>query len=337
MRITFAASILLALGAARTLEPTAADLLAADAKAFLDALDPGQRDAARVAIDSPSRTAWSFVPGDRPGIRLDALTAEQRERALAMARRALSDHGWKVVRGVFALEGMLAAGQPDRYNPLWYDVLVFGDPSTPPWGMRLEGHHLSLQVMSDGAQVTATPMFVGVAPFTVKGGELDGFSPLGRERDLAFLLWGMLSPEQRTKARVGPEAPAEVLGVPGGERRLKERAGLEAMHMTREQRDVLWSLVRAFAARLASPFEKAEVARWRTASVDAMVFAWMGGDAPTERHYFRVVGDGFAIEFDCTSGVDHVHAVWHDLRRNFGDPFLEHAKEHAAGTAHTHP
>jgi len=337
MRITFAASILLALGAARTLEPTAADLLAADAKAFLDALDPGQRDAARVAVDSPSRTSWSFVPGDRPGIRLDALTAEQREQALAMARRALSDHGWKVVRGVFALEGMLAAGQPDRYNPLWYDVLVFGDPSTPPWGMRLEGHHLSLQVMSDGAQVTATPMFVGVAPFTVKGGELDGFSPLGRERDLAFLLWGMLSPEQRTKARVGPEAPAEVLGVPGGERRLKERAGLEAMHMTREQRDVLWSLVRAFAARLASPFEKAEVARWRTASVDAMVFAWMGGDAPTERHYFRVVGDGFAIEFDCTSGVDHVHAVWHDLRRNFGDPFLEHAKEHAAGTAHTHP
>jgi hypothetical protein len=337
MRITFAASILLALGAARTLEPTAADLLAADAKAFLDALEPGQRDAARVAIDSPSRTSWSFVPGDRPGIRLDALTAEQRERALAMARRALSDHGWKVVRGVFALEGMLAAGQPDRYNPLWYDVLVFGDPSTPPWGMRLEGHHLSLQIMSDGAQVTATPMFVGVAPFTVKGGELDGFSPLGRERDLAFLLWGMLSPEQRTKARVGPEAPAEVLGVPGGERRLKERAGLEAMHMTREQRDVLWSLVRAFAARLASPFEKAEVARWRTASVDAMVFAWMGGDAPTERHYFRIVGDGFAIEFDCTSGVDHVHAVWHDLRRNFGDPFLEHAKEHAAGTAHTHP
>ena len=337
MRITFAASILLALGAARTLEPTAADLLAADAKAFLDALDPGQRDAARVAIDSPSRTAWSFVSGDRPGIRLDALTAEQRERALAMARRALSDHGWKVVRGVFALEGMLAAGQPDRYNPLWYDVLVFGDPSTPPWGMRLEGHHLSLQVMSDGAQVTATPMFVGVAPFTVKGGELDGFSPLGRERDLAFLLWGMLSPEQRTKARVGPEAPADVLGVPGGEARLKERAGLEAMHMTREQRDVLWSLVRAFAARLASPFEKAEVARWRTASVDAMVFAWMGGDAPTERHYFRIVGDGFAIEFDCTSGIDHVHAVWHDLRRNFGDPFLEHAKEHAAGTAHTHP
>jgi hypothetical protein len=337
MRITFAASILLALGAARTLEPTAADLLAADAKAFLDALDPGQRDAARVAIDSPSRTAWSFVPGDRPGIRLDALTAEQREQALAMARRALSDHGWKVVRGVFALEGMLAAGQPDRYNPLWYDVLVFGDPSTPPWGMRLEGHHLSLQVMSDGAQVTATPMFVGVAPFTVKGGELDGFSPLGRERDLAFLLWGMLSPEQRTKARVGPEAPADVLGVPGGEARLKERAGLEAMHMTREQRDVLWSLVRAFAARLASPFEKAEVARWRTASVDAMVFAWMGGDAPTERHYVRIVGDGFAIEFDCTSGVDHVHAVWHDLRRNFGDPFLEHAKEHAAGTAHTHP
>jgi hypothetical protein len=337
MRITFAASILLALGAARTLEPTAADLLAADAKAFLDALDPGQRDAARVAIDSPSRTAWSFVPGDRPGIRLDALIAEQREQALAMARRALSDHGWKVVRGVFALEGMLAAGQPDRYNPLWYDVLVFGDPSTPPWGMRLEGHHLSLQVMSDGAQFTATPMFVGVAPFTVKGGELDGFSPLGRERDLAFLLWGMLSPEQRTKARVGPEAPADVLGVPGGEARLKERAGLEAMHMTREQRDVLWSLVRAFAARLASPFEKAEVARWRTASVDAMVFAWMGGDAPTERHYFRVVGDGFAIEFDCTSGVDHVHAVWHDLRRNFGDPFLEHAKEHAAGTAHTHP
>ncbi len=337
MRTTFAATILLALGAARILEPTPAELLAQDAKAFLDVLDPAQRTTACVAIDAPARTGWSFVPGDRPGIRLDALQPQQRERALAMARRGLSDHGWKVVRGVFALEGMLGAGQPDRYNPLWYDVLVFGDPMAPPWGMRLEGHHLSLQIMSDGAKVTATPMFVGVAPFTIKGGELDGFSPLGRERDLAFLLWGMLSPEQRTKARLGPEAPADVLGVPGGESRLKDRSGLEAMHMTREQRDVLWSLVRAFAARLASPLEKDEVALWRTASVDAMVFAWMGGDEPTQRHYFRIVGDGFAIEFDCTSGVDHVHSVWHDLRRNFGDPFLEHAKAHAAGTAHTHP
>ncbi|MEY4534739.1 MAG: hypothetical protein RLZZ246_1057 [Planctomycetota bacterium] len=337
MRTALAASIVMALGAARALEPTPAALLAADAKAFLDALEPAQRAEATAAIDAPSRTAWSFVPGDRPGLRLDALTPDRRERALAMMRRALSEHGWKVVRGVFALEGMLGAGQPDRYNPLWYDVLVFGDPVTPPWGMRLEGHHLSLQVMSDGEQVTVTPMFIGAAPFTVKGGELDGFSPLGRERDLAFVLWGMLTPEQRVKARLGAEAPADVVGVPGGEARLRDRAGLEAMHMTREQRDVLWSLVRAFAARLAPTFEKAEVARWRTASVDAMVFAWMGGDAPTDRHYFRVVGDGFAVEFDCTTGVDHVHAAWHDLTRNFGDPFLKHAKDHAAGTAHTHP
>ncbi|MBM4110307.1 MAG: DUF3500 domain-containing protein [Phycisphaerae bacterium] len=337
MRTAFAASILLALGAARSLEPTPAELLAQDAKAFLDALDPLQREMARASIDAPARTAWSFVPGERPGIRLDALQPEQRERALSMARRALSDHGWKVVRGVFALEGMLGVGQPERYNPLWYDMLVFGDPMTPPWGMRLEGHHLSLHIMSDGAQVTVTPMFVGVAPFTVRGGELDGFSPLGRERELAFALWGMLTPEQRAKARLAADAPMDVFGVPGGESRLKDRAGLEAMHMTREQRDALWALVRAFAARLAPAIEKSEVARWRTASVDAMVFAWMGGDEPTQRHYFRIVGDGFAIEFDCTSGVDHVHSVWHDLHRNFGDPFLQHAKEHAAGTAHKHP
>jgi len=307
MRTAFAASILLALGAARSLEPTPAELLAQDAKAFLDALDPLQREMARASIDAPARTAWSFVPGERPGIRLDALQPEQRERALSMARRALSDHGWKVVRGVFALEGMLGVGQPERYNPLWYDMLVFGDPMTPPWGMRLEGHHLSLHII------------------------------LGRERELAFALWGMLTPEQRAKARLAADAPMDVFGVPGGESRLKDRAGLEAMHMTREQRDALWALVRAFAARLAPAIEKSEVARWRTASVDAMVFAWMGGDEPTQRHYFRIVGDGFAIEFDCTSGVDHVHSVWHDLHRNFGDPFLQHAKEHAAGTAHKHP
>lgn len=336
MRPLFALTIVASLCAARALEPTPAERLAKDASAFLASLTPDERALATAPFDAPQRRTWSFVPGDRPGIRLDALTAAQRELALAVARRALSEHGWKVVRGVFALEGMLGAGQPDRYDPLWYDTLVFGDPGAPPWGIRLEGHHLSLHLMSDGTRVTALPMFVGVAPFTVKGGDLDGFSPLGAERAAAFRLWDMLTEAQRAKARIAADAPGEVIGIPGGEGRLKDRAGLEAMHMTREQRDALWALVRTFSARLAEPLATAQVDSWRAASMDALVFAWMGGDTPSERHYFRIVGDAFAIEFDCTSGVDHVHTVWHDLKQNFGDPFLNHAREHAAGAPHTH-
>ncbi len=334
MRAVFCVTLALALLAARALEPTCAELLAKDATAFLNSLSATEKAIATVPATGPERTAWSFVPGDRPGIRLDALTEPQRALALAMMRRGLSDLGWKTIEGVFALDGLLGKAQPDRYNALWYDVLVLGDPASPPWGVRLEGHHLSLQWMTDGTSISVTPMFVGAAPFTVKGGALDGFAPLGRERELAFVLWGLLTPEQRAKARIGPDAPGDIVGVPGGANRLKDPVGIEAMHMTRQQRDALWALIRVASNRLAAPLDAAEVARWRAASMDAVRFAWMGGDDPTQRHYFRITGGDFAMEFDCTTGVDHVHWAWHDFTHDHGDAFFAHAKEHADGTTH---
>ena len=48
------------------------------AAAFLAALAPQQRKAVRIPPDDPNRHTWTYLPGDRPGLPVEELTAEQR-------------------------------------------------------------------------------------------------------------------------------------------------------------------------------------------------------------------------------------------------------------------
>ena len=60
--------------------------------------------------------------------------------------------------------------------------------------------------------------------------------------------------------------------------------------------------------------------------LDALWFAWAGGLAPGEPHYYRVQGTRLLAEYDNTQrGVNHVHTVWRDLDADFGgDALADH-------------
>ena len=70
-------------------------------------------------------------------------------------------------------------------------------------------------------------------------------------------------------------------------------------------------------------------------SVDNLQFAWAGGLAKGDPHYFRVVGGGaFMVEYANTQNdANHAHAVWRLFDGDFGrDVLKEHLdKEHAPG------
>jgi hypothetical protein len=64
--------------------------------------------------------------------------------------------------------------------------------------------------------------------------------------------------------------------------------------------------------------------------MDNLTFAWAGGTAPGDRHYYRVQGPTLLIEHDNTQGNGtHIHSAWRNPADDFGDDVLaEHYRTH---------
>jgi len=67
----------------------------------------------------------------------------------------------------------------------------------------------------------------------------------------------------------------------------------------------------------------AEWERIVSAGLDDITFAWAGPDTPGRGHYYAVRGPGFLVEYDNTQNeANHIHAVWRDLRNDWGEDLL---------------
>ena len=70
------------------------------------------------------------------------------------------------------------------------------------------------------------------------------------------------------------------------------------------------------------------LARITKAGVEKIAFAWAGEAERGRRHYYRVQGPTFLIEYDNTQNdANHIHSVWRDFEGDFGRDLLrEHLK-----------
>ena len=68
------------------------------------------------------------------------------------------------------------------------------------------------------------------------------------------------------------------------------------------------------------------------AGFDPIKFAWMGGLEKGGRHYYRVQGGTFLIEYDNTqNNANHIHCVWRDFNGDWGEDLLA---EHYRNSPH---
>jgi hypothetical protein len=65
------------------------------------------------------------------------------------------------------------------------------------------------------------------------------------------------------------------------------------------------------------------------AGLDSLRFAWLGSTTKGERHYYRIQGPTFLVEYDNTqNNANHIHCVWRDFNGDFGrDLLAEHYRE----------
>jgi len=63
---------------------------------------------------------------------------------------------------------------------------------------------------------------------------------------------------------------------------------------------------------------------------EKVYFAWAGGLEVGQKHYYRVHGPTFLIEYDNSQNDgNHIHSIWRDLERDFGGDLLrKHLAQH---------
>jgi hypothetical protein len=219
-------------------------------------------------------------------------------------------------------------------DPEGYFFSIFGTPADKgAWGWRVEGHHVSLHfTVVDGNVTVSAPTFFGSNPAEVREGEKKGLRVLGFEEDPARALMESLDVAQRAKATISATAPNDVLTMNAVSVNPLAPPGVLASELNAASRQKLMAIVEAYTAQMAPEIAALRTAQLQKAGADKITFAWAGGTVKGEKHYYRVQGPTFLIEYDNTQNDgNHVHSVWRDFDGDFGRDLL---REHLESAAH---
>lgn len=322
-----------------TLNKSTAEAMQESAQAFVEILSDAEKETAVLEYATPQRVGWHFIPmKTRKGLALRDMNEAQRAAALRLLRAALSESGYSKASQIMLMEQVLRSIEgPNRtWERDWqmYYVTLFGNPmaADQKWGFSFEGHHLSMNFVCQGAKVLdSTPQFFAANPAILKsdvpGAPLkQGTRILADEELVAFDLVNSLSDEQKKKAIIAPEAPAEIRDAGSPQPPTDAPAGLSYREMTKEQIAHLEELIAVYASAMTAEVAEHRIAAIEEAGWDKVHFAWAGATEAGIGHYYRVQGPSFLIEFVNTqpdaegNPANHIHCVWRDMTGDFDLP-----------------
>jgi hypothetical protein len=318
-------------GAARMKSAAA---MADGANKFLASLNAEQKAKAFFQFSDDQRFDFHFIPKDRKGLPLKEMNAEQKKLAMSFLQTGLGVAGYKKATTIISLEPVLAeiegTGRRFPRDPELYYVSVFGEPSTKTaWGWRFEGHHMSYNfTVVKGELISNTPLFMGSNPAEVRQGEKKGLRALAGEEDKGRDLATALDEKQRATAVFDPKAPGDILSLALRKADPLKPEGIAAAALTKAQKDLLTKLIDEYLARMPQDIADERSKKIKNIGQDKIYFAWAGGLAKGDPHYYRVQGPSFLIEYDDTqNNANHIHSVWRDFNGDFGlDLLAEHYK-----------
>jgi Protein of unknown function (DUF3500) len=321
--------------------------MAKNATAFLDSLTPEQREKAADPLNSPDRTHWNFIPTNmfpRQGLPIKEMTEPQRTLAHELLKSGLSQRGYTTTTTIMNdLEAILReteaaarAGKPggNVRDPELYFFTVFGTPAAKgTWGWRVEGHHVSLHfTIADGVAVVGAPSFWGSNPAEVREGPKKGLRALDREQDAGRALVMAFDDSQKKSALIAEVAPTDILTKTEVTTNPLSPMGIQANAMNPKQRELLMQLVEVYTSQMTADVAAERLAEIKKGGLDRIAFAWAGPVEPGQKHYYRVQGPTFLIEFDNTQNDgNHIHSVWRDFESDFGRDLL---REHLSAVKH---
>jgi hypothetical protein len=317
-------------------------------RSFLAALTPEQRNAACFSIEDEAWRSWSNIHPwlMRHGVCLADLDGNQRERALALLREAMSATGYRSARNVMRLnEHVLEiTGKAEEYGEWLYWVSIFGTPSpTQPWGWQIDGHHLNLNCFVLGDQLVLTPGFMGSEPVLARSGKYAGTRVFAAEEEQGLALMRSLSADEQGRATIGKDLPGELLTAAFCDNRRIDPTGIRYGELSPESRERLEALLAIYTGRIRSGHAENRYSEAKRHLSDTL-FAWIGPCDDVSPFYYRIVSPVILVEFDHMPGIvynndtpsrDHIHTVVRTPNGNdYGKDLL---RQHYAEHDHSHP
>jgi hypothetical protein len=155
---------------------------------------------------------------------------------------------------------------------------------------------------------------------------------LAAEEDLAREFMALLDSTQRAAATISATAPNDILTMDSDSVSPLSPVGIGIAALTDTQRAALLRLLDVYLGRMADDIAQERRTRLQRSDMAAITFAWAGTTAVGERHYYRIQGPTFLVEYDNTqNGANHIHSVWRDFAGDFGRDLL---REHYAAVPH---
>jgi hypothetical protein len=277
------------------------------------------------------------------------MNESQRRLAHDLLKAGLSQRGYMTATQIMELESVLAvietaqraAAPPTQGNPPpvfardpeRYFFSIFGTPSTRnTWGYRVEGHHMSLHfTVVDGTLVAERQHSLEAIPArseSVRRKALE-FSAQPKTRACARRVARRCAAWESNHRFM---APNDIVTVAKVKIDPLSPAGIPASALTDSQRALLRKLIDVYTGYMADDIAADRLMRIEKAGWDRVAFAWAGSLERGKKHYYRVQGPTFLIEYDNTQNdANHVHSVWRDFNGDFGEDLL---REHVRGTPH---
>ncbi len=311
------------------------------AAAWLTTLDDDQLDTVLYQFDDFERYDIRFAADGLEGLRRDKLSTQQWQSLLELFDIVLSRQGLETVKNVMSLEHEVDQLRAERsFWYRWFEhyfrskeayfLAIFGQPVVgKPWGLRFDGHHLSLNwTISASGEISTEPMFLGSEPREVPNGwEREGLRILASEEDAGLALWQSLNDKQlqRSELVFAQARDGERPMFLGKGRIVKDSLpiGLPRGDMEPEQQGLLDKLLDTYLSRLNPELCDKRYQSIAATGINSLHFAWGGSLLPGEPGYYRISGPTILIEFDnTTEAADHIHSVVRDLQGDFGTDIL---------------
>jgi hypothetical protein len=180
----------------------------------------------------------------------------------------------------------------------------------------------------NGTLLAGSPSFFGTNPAEVREGPRKGLRILGAQEETARAFLASLDEAQRQKAVIAGVAPNDIVTFNQVAVSPLSPVGLAASAMTPSQRDLMMNVIDVYTGAMAADIAAGRVDKLKRAGIEKITFAWAGEMERGKKHYYRVQGPTFLIEYDNTQNDgNHVHSVWRDFDGDFGmDLLREHVK-----------